>query len=162
MTIGQTEAIGVTGHQNLPASAIGAIREMLHAWLARFDNLQGVTSLAAGADQLFAQEVLNAGGELYAIVPSANYDRSFENSDDRETFHKLLAKSAKQLELAYSEPSEEAFWAAGREVVKRSHSLVAVWDGRPAAGLGGTADVVGYAKQSGKKVHVIWPEGAKR
>ena len=40
--------------------------------------------------------------------------------------------------------------------------LVAVWDGQPARGLGGTADVVAYARQRGVPMEVIWPQGATR
>ena len=50
----------------------------------------------------------------------------------------------------------------GRAVVDRSSVLVAVWDGQPSRGLGGTADVVAYARERGVPVEVIWPEGASR
>jgi hypothetical protein len=43
-----------------------------------------------------------------------------------------------------------------------ARNLCAVWDGLPARGYGGTADVVAYARQHGKPVHVIWPAGARR
>ncbi len=33
-----------------------------------------------------------------------------------------------------------------------SEMLVAVWDGKLATGLGGTADAVGYALQCGKRI----------
>jgi hypothetical protein len=46
--------------------------------------------------------------------------------------------------------------------VDRSSVLVAVWDGQPARGLGGTADVVAYARQRGVPMEVIWPRGATR
>ncbi|WP_198036875.1 hypothetical protein [Nocardia sp. BMG51109] len=40
--------------------------------------------------------------------------------------------------------------------------LFAVWDGKPARGYGGTADVVAVARQRGMPVTVIWPDGAQR
>ncbi|MGW1005456.1 hypothetical protein [Streptomyces sp. NPDC002520] len=40
--------------------------------------------------------------------------------------------------------------------------LVAVWDGKPAWGHGGTADVVAYAERTGVRVRVLWPEDASR
>ncbi|GAB2826863.1 hypothetical protein GCM10027073_64840 [Streptomyces chlorus] len=43
-----------------------------------------------------------------------------------------------------------------------SGELLAVWDGKPARGFGGTADVVSYAERSGTPVRVLWPEGATR
>jgi hypothetical protein len=50
----------------------------------------------------------------------------------------------------------------GRAVVDRSSVLIAVWDGQPSRGLGGTADVVTYARQRGVPITVIWPKGASR
>jgi hypothetical protein len=47
-------------------------------------------------------------------------------------------------------------------VVDPSDVLVAVWDGEPARRLGGTADVVAYARERGVPAIVIWPEGATR
>ncbi|GGV03562.1 hypothetical protein GCM10010211_83480 [Streptomyces albospinus] len=40
--------------------------------------------------------------------------------------------------------------------------LLAVWDGKPASGYGGTADVVDYARRTGTPVRVLWPAGATR
>jgi len=40
--------------------------------------------------------------------------------------------------------------------------LVAVWDGQEAASKGGTGDVVGYARDRGVDVRVVWPISALR
>lgn len=64
--------------------------------------------------------------------------------------------------MPFDEPSEKAYWSAGQEIVNQADRLLAVWDGQPAAGLGGTADVVRYARAQGKLVTIIWPEGARR
>jgi hypothetical protein len=45
--------------------------------------------------------------------------------------------------------AEEAHLAARQAVVGRSELVVAVWDGAPARRLGGTADVVAYARERG-------------
>jgi hypothetical protein len=44
---------------------------------------------------------------------------------------------------------------ASAAAAARAEVLIAVWDGLPARGLGGTADVVAYAKQCGRPVEVI-------
>lgn len=64
--------------------------------------------------------------------------------------------------MPYEEPSDEAYLAAGQEVVDLTDTLLAIWDGQPARGLGGTADVVRYARSVGKRVVVIWPLGSAR
>jgi hypothetical protein len=54
--------------------------------LGRFDSIDGISSLAEGADQIFAEQVLKAGGALTAVVPSAHYTRSFETLADVVAF----------------------------------------------------------------------------
>jgi hypothetical protein len=66
------------------------------------------------------------------------------------------------VELSFDEPTEEAFWSAGRYVVDHADQVLAVWDGQQAGGLGGTADVVAYARAKRKPVTRIWPAGAER
>jgi hypothetical protein len=156
-------ALGVTGHQTIPPAArdfvLAAIRDILGAAEPPVDL---VTSLAAGADQLVAAELVRAGGRLHVIVPSSDYERTFTAAADLASFRSLLAAAAAVTRLDYAEPSEEAFLAAGKCVVDRCETLIAVWDGEPARGLGGTADVVRYARDAGKAVSVVWPDGSGR
>ena len=67
--------IAITGHRGLPAATERlvdtAIREQLEAYAD--SDLVGISNLANGADQLFAQAVLDAGGQLEVIVPAAQY-----------------------------------------------------------------------------------------
>jgi hypothetical protein len=51
---------------------------------------------------------------------------------------------------------------ASSVMLARANRLFAVWDGQPARGYGGTADVVAEACRRGVPVTVIWPEGASR
>jgi polyphosphate kinase 2 (PPK2 family) len=57
---------------------------------------------------------------------------------------------------------EDAYLAAGRWIVDHADRLVAVWDGRPARGRGGTAEVVAYARHRGVPVTVLWRAGVLR
>jgi len=52
--------------------------------------------------------------------------------------------------------------AASKFMVDEADELYAVWDGKPARGYGGTADVVAYARDHDITVQVIWPAGAER
>ncbi len=119
------------------------------------------TSLAAGADQLVARAVLKEGGSIHAIVPSAEYETTLAG-DDLATYRELLAQAEQVTRLDFRQPSEQAYWAAGKEIVDYCDLLIAIWDGAPARGLGGTADVVNYARSRGKDVQVIWPTGVIR
>jgi hypothetical protein len=156
-------ALGVTGHQAIPPGAremvVGAIRDILSEADA---PLYAVTSLAAGADQLFATEILRTGGRLHVIVPSRNYEQTFSTNGDLALFRSLLEAAHAVTRLDYEGPSGEAFLAAGKEVVDNCEMLIAVWDGKPARGLGGTADVVRYARETGTAVSIVWPDGIGR
>jgi hypothetical protein len=155
--------VGCTGHQNLPEQAIEPIRRMLlEALSAERHSLTGVMSLAEGADQLFATLVLERGGGLHVVVPSLHYEDSFETTAGAERFKALLAEAISIETLPYAEPSERAFLDAGRRVVDLSDLLVAVWDGEPARGKGGTADIVAYARTRNVSVRVVWPPGLSR
>lgn len=149
--------IGVTGHQALPESTLPAITRAVRAQLEAAADVTGVSSLAAGADQLFCSVVLGLGGELEIIVPSDHYESTLSGSA-LLLYYRLLAEAKDVRRLDYARPSEEAFLAAGKEVVERCDLILAIWDGRPAGGLGGTADIVRYARQRGVPVEVIWPE----
>jgi hypothetical protein len=137
---------GITGHQDLGDDAdIAWVRQALRRVVREERVTAGVSSLAAGADQLFAQVLREAGLPLIAVIPCAGYAAAFATAATRRAFERLRDEAAEQVELDFPAPGEEAFMAAGREVVRRSDLLVAVWDGQPSRGLGGTADVVAHA-----------------
>ncbi len=144
--------VGITGHRKLDDPAgWNWVRRELTALLGEIAPLTGVTSLAIGADQLFAEVVLELKGDLEAVIPFPEYERTFTNETDL-TRYRLLKAASKRVEiLADGATQDEAYLAAGRRVTDLSDLLVAVWDGQPARGLGGTADVVDYAAGIGKR-----------
>ena len=128
------------------------MRRELAALLGDVAPLTGVTSLAIGADQLFAEVVLELKGDLEAVIPFPDYDRTFTNETDLARY-RLLKAASKRLEiLPDGATHDQAYLNAGRRVTDLSDLLVAVWDGEPSLGLGGTADVVDYAAAIGKRV----------
>ncbi len=154
--------IGGTGHQDIPETALGYVTTTLSKYLATIRQLEGVCSLAAGADQLFAETILNEGGQLRVVVPCAGYESTFDGGETRDSYQSLLQKAVSVTQLDYAKPSEDAFSAAGQHIVNICDQLVAVWDGKQARGHGGTADIVMYARKRGKNIMVIWPEGVVR
>jgi hypothetical protein len=105
---------------------------------------------------------LERGGLLHVVIPCRGYVETFDDDVSRRQFSHLLAAASEVTELPFSEPTEEAFMAAGRAVADGSDLLLAVWDGKQAGGLGGTADVVAHAKRNRTPVEIVWPEGARR
>jgi hypothetical protein len=154
--------IAVSGHRALADSTIFRITEALAAALHESEAaVWGLSCLAAGADQVFAGAVLAAGGHLEAIIPAARY-RDGMTPGERAGFEALLPRAAAVHQLPFTHPTAAAHLAAGVLMVGRADELWAVWDGQPARGPGGTADVVTYARGHGVPVRVFWPDGARR
>lgn len=157
--------IGVTGHVNLTAGSVPLVRDALREWLGAYrgPGLVGVSCLAAGADCLFAEEVVAAGGELVAVIPSRDYREAKVAPGQRAVFDRLVGVAAEVVVCGHETAGREAYEAANRVLLERAERLVAVWDGAPPGGRGGgTADVVLEARAAGVPVDVVWPEGAAR
>jgi hypothetical protein len=158
--------VGFTGHQNAPEQALlllkGRLEEVVDGESGAARVPRGLSCLAAGADQEFAELVLRKGAELHAVIPSQDYEKTFKSPEDGRRYSRLLERSASITTLPYPNPTEEAFLAGGIVVTERCELLLALWDGNPSSGLGGTGDIVAYARQIGRTTHVMWPEGLVR
>jgi hypothetical protein len=148
--------VGVTGHQHLgEASTVSWVRRSMAAQIASCKTTRGLTSLAAGADQLFAETLLALRIPFDVIVPCLRYEDAFATEDARVSYRSLLSVAHRVLQLSYQGPSNEAFFAAGNHVAAHCDMLLAIWDGLPARGFGGTADVVAAAIASRRAwVHI--------
>lgn len=153
--------LAITGHRGLSAELEAVVDRMIRAAVAESGDVVGVSCLADGADAVFAQAVLDAGGSLVAVLPAAEYRESLPE-DYRPVYDRLLARAGKVVQLPFVTPDPHAYMEAGKRMVDESDSLLAVWDGLPGRGPGGTADVVAYARSRGVPVTVLWPEGAIR
>ncbi|QIS15598.1 hypothetical protein [Nocardia arthritidis] len=154
--------VAITGHRGLPADTTALVDRMLRgAVLRRAADLVGVSCLADGPDSLFARAVLDYGGRLIAVVPARTY-RAALPVEHHRVYDELLSAAIKVIELDRDESNAEAHLAAGLRMLDEADELLAVWDGAPARGVGGTADVVAAARRRGLPVTVIWPGGATR
>jgi len=155
--------VGIVGHRLLSDATTSLVREATRGWLTSRDpqSLVGLSFLADGADQLVAQAILDLGGALEVIVPAVAY-RAGLPEHAQSSYDDLLQQARNVHRLDFRESTAEAHMAGGRELVNRSGVLLAVWDGQPARGFGGTADIVTYARSRMVPVHVIWPAGSTR
>lgn len=159
-----TTQLAITGHRGLSPELEAEVDRMIRAAVATGDDVVGVSCLADGADAVFAQAVLDAGGVLVAVLPAVEYRASLPE-EFRPVYDRLLARAGRVVQLPFVTPDPHAYMEAGKRMVDElgeSASLLAVWDGLPGRGLGGTADVVAYARSRGVPVTVLWPEGAIR
>jgi hypothetical protein len=141
--------------------------------------LRLVSPLAEGADRLVAKIAIELGYQLEVPMPfpQAEYERDFQPNDrDHATnaaslaeFHSLLnharpcvaSDPRPVLELDGRRGDDEAasYGAVGRLVVRNCDLLIAVWNGRPGKGSGGTADTVRFAARGGRPIWWVDAEG---
>jgi hypothetical protein len=155
----------VTGHRKLTNTEL--IRRGVDQVLGRLDAALGshphcftvLSPLAEGADRLIAQQVLawpaqapELAPDLEAILPlpPAEYQRDFKTDSSRAEFAALLGRAVRQWVVPAAPSRTAAYMQAGRMVVQGCDVLIAVWNGRPATGEGGTAQVVDYARKIGR------------
>ncbi len=161
-----TLRVGVTGHRLLedPASLRPAIRQAIDRIKQLAGDIQDtslvlvvVSALAEGADRLVAREVLaEADSRLEAALPlpTEEYLDDFERPESKQEFQELLGQASDCWTAPAGGSREEAYEQAGHYVVKRSDALIALWDGEPEKGRGGTAAIVGYARD--RDVPLVW------
>ncbi|MES2135758.1 MAG: hypothetical protein V4502_01690 [Pseudomonadota bacterium] len=124
-------------------------------------HLRFVSPIADGADQIAAEIALELGWELQVIVPFGRqiYRKSLANHGARERFDALLERAACVLELPGDRRRElDAYVMTGRATVAHCDMLIAVWDGLPPRGRGGTGEVVQIAITHGTAVIHIMPD----
>lgn len=127
-----------------------------------------VSPLAEGVDRM-AVQAAPPGWVLDAVLPMPlrDYEQDFlpaggAGSASLEEFRALLGRAASVVELpalggehaGTGEARNQQYAMLGTYLVGRSDLLVAVWDGRPAEGAGGTATVVAEALR--RAVAIVW------
>ncbi|WP_405797325.1 hypothetical protein [Streptomyces sp. NBC_01506] len=156
--------LAVTGHMDLTEESVPLVRAALRELLEPYrEDLTGISCIAAGADALFAEEVIGLGGRLVVVIPSQDYRQTKVKPDHAAVFDQLVEGAAEVLVMPQGTANRAAYEAANRTLLARAERLVAVWDGTPPSGKGGgTADAVEEARAAGLAVDVVWPQGAAR
>jgi hypothetical protein len=143
-------------YQDRPGIDWNWVAGTLRSEFARTGRISNAfSSLAVGSDQVFADIAISLGITVVAVLPMEGYERHFEGQD-LARYRRILNRS-ERVQLKWNGDPERAFFEAGKFVVDKSDLLFAIWDGEPADGLGGTADVVDYAEKSSCKIIQIDP-----
>lgn len=119
-----------------------------------------VSALADGTDQIAAEIAVELGFELQAILPlERGVYRETLHGSGFDRFDSLLAHASCVLELpGEAERQLDAFVMAGRATVAHCDLLLAVWDGLPPRGRGGTGEIVEFALARGTPILHISPK----
>ncbi|MGW0485266.1 hypothetical protein [Nonomuraea sp. NPDC003214] len=154
--------IAVSGHRGLPEETAVLIDGAVRQALAEYGpEVAGLSCLADGADQIFARAILDLGGVLEAVIPAKEY-RDGLPGECHAAYDELLGRAVQTHRLDFVESTAESHMTASARMLDDADVLFAVWDGQPARGYGGTADVVAEARRLEVPVRVIWPDGARR
>jgi len=151
--------VGVSGHRDLHPADRARLREAVRSFVREIrghlpdTELHVMVGMAEGADLLVAQTALELGVRVEAVLPMplANYAADFD-PDTFNVLRELLARpEVSCTELAPPPPATASNAAASRDamyanltetLIRRSSLLLALWDGKPSALPGGTADTV--------------------
>lgn len=161
MGVASTMRIGVTGHRDIADDAMEArVDAVLDELVADADVIEVWSSLAEGADRLVARRVLaRPGARLVVVLPldADDYRADFAEPASRAQFDEMLRR-AERVDVAGSDESgtrTSAYERAGHAVLGGCDVLVALWDGEPSRGRGGTAEIVAEARRRGRRVVVV-------
>ena len=162
--------IGVTGHRLNPDKlADPNLRQRIKTCLlglqAKYTNHQFtiLSPLAEGADRLVAQlamDILGASLQVPLPLPYDLYVQDFASKASQDEFKTLIGKAEFYYELPMkfgnvrelaisqeardNEARNKQYALAGAYIVQRADQLIAVYDGKPAAGTGGTGQIVDW------------------
>ena len=165
-------SVGITGHRTLNGES-AALGERIAAMLESLRDAAGrlhasetaafaatalaprlISGLAEGADQLAAGGALALGYALHAVLPfeREEYAGDFTDPAVLAAFSGLLGRAERVFELPSRHRDRAAYGLAGRAMVAHCDVLIGVWDGLPARGPGGTAEVIEFAARRGVPV----------
>lgn len=156
--------VAVTGHRDLVEDEVPDIRLRVRELLTLLGEtyperrLTVMSALAEGADQLVAEVALDLGVDLTVPLPMPKqlYLQDFETPDARAHFESLCDRATEVFELPLakgntvkkiSTPGPERsreYAQVGVFQCAHCHILLAIWDGKVTADLGGTGQVVKF------------------
>jgi hypothetical protein len=148
--------VGITGHQYRPSIDWSWVTRAVRAELSKLSEPRTLfCSLATGSDQIAADVAIGLQIRVVAVLPLEGYDKYFSGAD-LINYRRLLSRS-EVVQLVWKGDPHRAFFEAGKFIIDNCDILIAVWDGEAAEGLGGTGDVVEYARPRIRKIIHINP-----
>ena len=170
----KTIYIGVSGHRNIKRIDYDMCKEKIKLFLSEVikNNVEKeiiiLSSLSDGADRFIVQSAIDLKLEYQVILPMALelYQKDFSKvSLDELDF---LIQNAKNMPILVplcdgcTEKNiaengafrNRQYLRVGQEIVERSDIMVFLWDRKVSQGVGGTAEIVEYARKENKN-HII-------
>ncbi len=173
-------SVGIVGHRTDRIEDWAAVRaridEVLGKVQAALDEIEEdplfdagrhplrlVSALAEGSDRIAAQAALDLGQVLEVILPfePEEYEKDFADQAAIDDFRNLLSRASAVITLdGHNTGRPHAYEACGFTMLDNCDLLIAVWDGQPGRGRGGTREMLSEAARRCMPVAVIPPDGS--
>jgi tetratricopeptide (TPR) repeat protein len=159
----------------LPPAKTGPLRNAIREKLSAWGRLHGFGSAARGTDILVLETLAQNDMSATAVLPfpQADFEASSVGGDWNRRLHVLQAQGSiefkpplyvampapEQLQQAFGETNRKVFdlAVAYARSLDETPIVLAVWDGQPGDGAGGTADAVQLWRDEGHEPVVIDP-----
>ncbi|MBF9152231.1 hypothetical protein [Novosphingobium jiangmenense] len=170
--------VGIVGHRPDRLEDAGKIAEQIGRLLSAIESaisdlssgsvagaghrIRLVSALAEGADRIAARVALGQGKALVAVLPfpAEVYQGDFADEASRADFAALLQAATSTIVLdGTTQARERAYDRAGLLLLDNVDLLIAVWDGGPGRGRGGTREVIEEAARRSVPLVTISPDG---
>ncbi|MGH3632269.1 MAG: hypothetical protein ACRDRL_33130, partial [Sciscionella sp.] len=107
-------SIGITGHSNLTTTSVPIVAEAIRRTLryrhaGTLATMTGLTCLARGADQIFAQAVLDLGGRVEVVLPASDYRERKVKPANAAQFDDLISQASAVHTMPFSESNRDAY-----------------------------------------------------
>jgi hypothetical protein len=149
-------AIGFTGHRHLPDEAKSGA-QILNFLKEKKEKtpgvVYGISSVAVGGDLLFAEACIQLGLPVRVLLPMPK--EQFREDFDEATWRRAeqVLRKSMYVEVTGEDQARDArYYECGIEMVLQCSVLLTVWDGEPSHGLGGTEQIVSFAKAEGRPI----------
>ena len=159
--------VAVTGHRDIAQEDVAQLTSVVSSQLRALSAQHPdspcllLSGMAEGADRLVARCALDAGWRLAAVLPlaQAEYERDFRDEQSVAEFRDLLTRAAWVRDLSGGSVSRpDCYRVLGDWLAREAHLLLALWDGSPGNGPGGTADVVRIFREGAAPERLILPD----
>lgn len=152
--------VGFAGHRAVPdrqgaKSAISRELEILRDTVS--GELVGISSAAAGADLLFLEACREAGLKTVILLPFSEnrFAEDFDDPHEWERARQAIADAWWHEVAPGGEDAPAAYHVVARQCLEIADRMLFLWDGKPARGLGGTAESVDEAARMGMPARII-------
>jgi hypothetical protein len=155
--------IGITGHRSVEETDEVlqridlVLKKIIHTYPDRAWRV--LSPLAEGADRVVVRRMQQSMlVELVVVLPLAldEYQKDFSTSESKQEFLQLLGQADDIVELTPSGDRDEAYAQVGQYILENCDVLVAIWNGKPERGRGGTGEIVRHARQRMLPLAWIW------